>query len=169
MKNKHVWPEFITCTVIAVACLGFLRAALWIPPMVASIWEGTPTATPIPTNTPLPPAGKIYMKVPVEGIAQLDSFSNETFSGNPILAQMIVVVKETSATAGGSMVTRHRSERFCVEVGAFLDENGLRTTRYDQETAKHALLILKTEDLARYGEALPDQVQTYLVPDSACQ
>ncbi len=165
LSLPYVWPEAIALMLVFIIGWGFLKQ---LPSYVTSAWNGTPTPTATPIGTPTPPAESIYLKVPTEEIAQLDSFSNETFSTGAVAAKMIVVVKETVTAVNGSAAIHYQSEQICVSVEAFLDKDNVRANGYDAKKVKYVLIILKTEDLARYGQMVPDKVQIYLVPDLTC-
>lgn len=167
-SRRKYWREGIVILLIVYVAVRWISLSA-LPAKTASLLainSPTPTMTPLPT--PLPPQGSIYLTFTVEEISQLESLSNETFEFVPVPARMVVVVKKTTSTQSGATITANQSEQFCVMVSAFLDENGLRLPKYEKKTAKKLIVILQVEDLARYGQALPDKVQIYLVPDPGC-
>jgi hypothetical protein len=127
------------------------------------------TVTPVPTATENPPTPLAtptilpdwtYLRLPIEGISQLENF-NLT---EPVDGRLVVVYKEANET-----VVFYATEQFCVQVAAFLDENGenARIT-LEKKTSKELLLLLRVDDLARYGKAMAGKSQILLAPDSSC-
>ena len=167
LRVSRIFPEALV-GVLVVAAAYVLVTQSSIPAFTSSLLIGTPTPTAVPTPTYAPSNGMIYLKLPMEGIASLESFGGITFSATGVPAQLIIVAKKSVTMESGSVIAQHVSEQFCVEVAAFLEKDGLWLAGYDEKNAKFVLVALKTSDLARYGEAAPDKVQLYLVPDLNC-
>lgn len=166
--NSRIIPDLIVLMLIlTVGYLWISQSS--IPAATSSFINGPPTPTATATSTPAPPAGRIHLKLSTADIAQLEGFGGMAPPTAGIPAQLIVVVKKTASAENETVITQHVSERYCVEVSAFLDKADVRLPGgYDKTNATSVLLTLQISDLARYGVAVPDKVQMYLVPDPAC-
>jgi len=159
MNSKHLWWELIALVLVLFIAWGLIK----LTPIPAIFWPGPPTPAPVPTATP--PVGTFYFTLPASDLSQVDSLLG---GAPPADARLIVLANETESTANGTAILHRTSQAFCVRSVAFLDADNLGMEQYNKDKTKSVLFALKRDDLERYGKAMLDKAQLYLVPDPAC-
>ena len=162
-KKTNIWPEVVLALILFFLGWSVLKQPS-IPVYVKIVLTGSPTPTRTPNATSTLPSESVYLKIPVEKFAQLESFSTIP---NVEMVRMIMIAKENVTTASGSTVVSHKAEAMCVSRPAFLD-GAENANPYHKEETKNVLIIVKTEDLPFLGEVMADVEQIYFAPDSTC-
>jgi hypothetical protein len=125
------------------------------PPVTSTSTPVRPMLTSIPTLLP----GWAYVHIPVSQITQLGDFVLD----KPMDGQLVIVHSKADEPD-----MPYLSSQFCVQVVAFLNENGVAESVFEKEHSKQLVVALNAGDLGQYGVAMADPVSIYLVPNSTC-
>jgi hypothetical protein len=161
-KGISIWPELLL--VLILILLGWsLAKQPSVPSFAGSLFPQSPT--PKPSLTPTLSSGEMYLKIPIEKIAQLEMFAARVTGGE--IARMVVISKKNVTAANGATFTDHGAETICVGVQSFLNEDS-KANAYSGETTKSVLIKIKEEDLELFAKTMADVEQIYFTLDSSC-